>query len=100
MQVLGSVRRQVPAIAVVLIPLIVTGAFAVPGAYAASSKGGLKTSATTHSSVSVSSPTSGATVSGTVPVSGTANDHVAVAAVAVSIDNEAWQTTTGTIIRH
>ena len=51
---------------------------------------------TTAPQVSISSPTSGATVSGTVTVAGSAADNTSVTAVATSIDGGPWITATGT----
>jgi hypothetical protein len=51
---------------------------------------------TTPPSVSIAAPTSGATVSGTVTVSGTSSDNVGVATVSMALDGGAWQTVTGT----
>ena len=47
-------------------------------------------------SVAITSPANGATVSGTVTVSGTASDTVSVSSVQVSIDNGAYSNTSGT----
>jgi len=47
-------------------------------------------------SVNVSSPANGATVSGTVTVSGTASDTVSVSSVQVSVDNGAYANASGT----
>jgi hypothetical protein len=46
-------------------------------------------------SISIQSPGAGATVSGTVPVSGTASDEAGVAKVEVRIDGGAWVAATG-----
>jgi Bacterial Ig domain len=46
--------------------------------------------------VTVTAPLSGATVSGTVTVTGTASDDVSVASVAVSVDGAAYAAATGT----
>ena len=46
--------------------------------------------------VSVSTPANGATVSGTVTVSGTASDTVSVSSVQVSVDNGAYANASGT----
>lgn len=51
---------------------------------------------TTPPSVRIASPASGGMVSGTVSVSGSASDNVAVASVAISIDGGSWQTANGT----
>lgn len=51
---------------------------------------------TTAPSVGITSPSSGATVAGTVSVTGTAGDNAAVASVAVSVDGGAYATTSGT----
>lgn len=80
---------------------LATVAFA-PSALAATKTGGTTsctrrcTTDTTPPTVSITSPAAGATVSGTVTVSGAASDNVAVANVAVSVDNGAWQTASGT----
>jgi hypothetical protein len=47
-------------------------------------------------SVAITSPANGATVSGTVAVSGTASDTVSVSSVQVSLDNGAYSNTSGT----
>ena len=47
-------------------------------------------------SVSVTSPANGATVSGSVPVSGTASDTVSVSSVQLSVDNGAYSNASGT----
>jgi alpha-glucosidase (family GH31 glycosyl hydrolase) len=46
--------------------------------------------------INLLTPTDGATVSGTIPVSGLASDNVAVAKVEVSIDGGAWTLASGT----
>jgi len=51
---------------------------------------------TTAPSVSFSSPASGATVTGTVNVTGVAADNTALAKVEVQVDAGAWQAATGT----
>ncbi|MGN6607627.1 MAG: Ig-like domain-containing protein [Jatrophihabitans sp.] len=50
----------------------------------------------TPPTISVSAPTSGSAVAGTVAVTGTAADNTTVASVQVSVDGGAWQTATGT----
>jgi hypothetical protein len=50
---------------------------------------------TTAPTVSISSPSSGAGVAGTVTVAGTAADNVSVAAVTVAVDGGAWQSASG-----
>jgi len=57
---------------------------------------GCTTSDTTPPSVSVSSPTGGSTVGGTVTVSGAAADNVSVAKVQVSIDGGPFAAASGT----
>jgi Bacterial Ig domain/Putative Ig domain/Immunoglobulin domain/Immunoglobulin I-set domain len=47
-------------------------------------------------SVSISSPANGATVSGTVYVSGTASDTVSISSVQLSVDNGAYSNASGT----
>ncbi|HYL16141.1 MAG TPA: malectin domain-containing carbohydrate-binding protein, partial [Terriglobales bacterium] len=47
-------------------------------------------------SVAITSPASGATVSGTIPVAGTGSDSVAVSSVQLSIDNGAYSPVSGT----
>ena len=51
---------------------------------------------TTTPSVTFTSPTSGATVSGTTPVTGTASDDRGLAKVDVSVDNAGWYAVSGT----
>src|SRR3954447_9685752 len=46
-------------------------------------------------SVAIASPAAGATVSGTVTVSGTAADNVALSKVEVAVDGGAWQLASG-----
>jgi glycosidase len=50
----------------------------------------------TPPTVSISAPTNGATVAGTVSVTGTAADNAAVAKVEISIDGGTWSTASGT----
>src|SRR5262249_1096784 len=50
----------------------------------------------TPPSISITTPTTNAVVSGTVPVSGTAADNVGVSSVAVTIDNGTYVAATGT----
>jgi glycosidase len=50
----------------------------------------------TPPTVAIDTPTNGATVVGTLVISGTASDNVAVASVQFSIDNGAWITASGT----
>ena len=50
----------------------------------------------TPPTVVINSPTNGATVAGTISVSGTAADNVAVAKVEINIDNGTWITASGT----
>lgn len=54
------------------------------------------TADTTLPSVAISSPASGATVSGTVTVSGTASDNASLSRVDVSVDGGAWALASGT----
>jgi len=54
------------------------------------------TTDTTPPSVTISSPGAGATVSGTVAVTGTAADNGTLSAVAVSVDGGTWSTASGT----
>ncbi len=51
---------------------------------------------TTPPTVAITSPASGASVSGTVTVSGTASDNVAVSLVQVSVDNGSFSNASGT----
>jgi hypothetical protein len=51
---------------------------------------------TTAPSVSITAPVSGSTVAGTVNVSGTATDDVAVSSVAVAVDGGTWAPASGT----
>ena len=46
--------------------------------------------------VSITAPLDGSTVAGTIPISGTASDNVAVTKVEYSIDNGAWTQASGT----
>jgi len=50
----------------------------------------------TPPTVSIDTPTNGATVVGTLSITGTASDNVAVASVQFSIDNGSWVTASGT----
>jgi glycosidase len=50
----------------------------------------------TPPTVAINSPTNGATVVGTISISGTASDNVAVASVQISIDSGSWMTASGT----
>lgn len=50
----------------------------------------------TAPTVSISSPAAGATVAGTVNISGTASDNATVASVRAAVDGGAWRTATGT----
>lgn len=51
---------------------------------------------TTPPTVAISSPSSGATVSGAVSVAGTAGDNVGLSSVAVAVDGGPWTTASGT----
>ncbi|HET7486611.1 MAG TPA: Ig-like domain-containing protein [Acidimicrobiales bacterium] len=55
-----------------------------------------KTADVVPPTVSITAPAGGATVSGTVAVSGSASDNVGVSAVAVAVDGGAWATASGT----
>lgn len=55
-----------------------------------------KVADTTPPTVGITSPAAGSGVSGTVTVSGTASDNVAVSAVAVQVDGGTWQSVSGT----
>ncbi|HEV2329879.1 MAG TPA: alpha-amylase family glycosyl hydrolase [Verrucomicrobiae bacterium] len=46
--------------------------------------------------ISLQTPTNGATISGNLTISGIATDNVAVAKAEVQLDNDAWQTASGT----
>src|SRR3954468_5642979 len=86
----------------VLIAAFVVGVVA-PAAYAAPSssrtctrKCTTSTSDTTPPSVSIATPSSGASVSGTTTVSGSATDNASLAKVEVSVDSGPAQLATGT----
>ena len=51
---------------------------------------------TTAPSVSLSSPSNGATVDGVIAVTGSANDNVGVARVEIAVDGGAWASASGT----
>ena len=51
---------------------------------------------TTPPSVSIQSPTNDSVITGNLIISGTANDNVALQRIEVRLDNNAWQTATGT----
>jgi hypothetical protein len=51
---------------------------------------------TVNPNVSIASPTNGATISGTLTVSGSASDNIAVTKVELQLDTNAWITVTGT----
>ena len=51
---------------------------------------------TTAPTVSITSPASGATVSGSLTISGSASDNVSVSSVSISVDGGAWATASGT----
>lgn len=55
------------------------------------------TTDTTAPAVSIASPTSGATVSGTISVTGSSSDNVGISAVDLSVDGGAWHAASGTI---
>jgi len=83
------VGRKLGAATVVMSTVVVLGAHPAFAARKAQAD-------TTRPSVTISSPTAGATVAGTVNMSGTASDNAAVAKVDVAVDGGAWQTASGT----
>lgn len=73
----------------------VAGATMVPAGVAYASGG--KTSTTRSKlSISIATPTSGSTVSGSITVSGSSSDSVQITGVAVSVDGGAFQPASGT----
>lgn len=90
---LRSARRLVATSAIALSVLL--GCLALAGP-ASAGKPCRTCKDTSAPSLAFSAPASGATVAGTVTVSGTSSDNVAVSAVAVSVDGSAWQPATGT----
>ncbi|MGZ4213421.1 MAG: Ig-like domain-containing protein [Actinomycetota bacterium] len=103
---LSRARRAVlPIFAVMLVALLFPPGHAIAGGTKGNS-GGTKgncrktstctTADTVLPSVSIASPSNGATVGGTVTFSGTASDNVAVASVAISVDGGSYAAATGT----
>ena len=88
----GATRGRAPRLVAAGIAFFV---FASAGT-ASAGKGGKPRPDTSPPSVAVSSPFAGATMRGTVTVSGTATDNVQVASVAVSVDGGAYATAQGT----
>lgn len=88
--------RRRPAAALLLVASVLA-AVALPGAQAdAAPKCRTRCADVTLPSVTIGTPSSGASVSGTVGVSGTSSDNAAVSSVAVSVDGGAWTTASGT----
>src|SRR5262249_53970029 len=78
------------AIAILVLLLLAGSSAAAPGGGGKGRKDG------TPPSIVIVAPTAGATVSGTVTVTGTAADNVQVAAVTVSVDNGPFAAASGT----
>ena len=69
---------------------------ALPGSAAAGAKGAKRTRDTVAPSIVVSVPTTGASITGTVTVAGSASDNTGVSQVQVSVDGGSYQAATGT----
>jgi uncharacterized repeat protein (TIGR01451 family) len=69
---------------------------AKPSGGGTTSGGGSHTKSTTPPTISIASPTSGATVSSPATVTGTASDSAGVASVQVSVDSGTYQAASGT----
>jgi hypothetical protein len=99
-------RRRFSPVAVGLALGLALAMLAVVTAYAAPPSGSkchprkgcspIATSDTSAPSVAVTSPAGGATVKGTIGVSGNASDDAAVARVELSVDGGGWMLTSGT----
>ncbi|MGZ4488008.1 MAG: Ig-like domain-containing protein [Nocardioides sp.] len=76
--------------------VLATSAPALAGTKPAATCKRCTTADTTAPVVAISSPTSGATVSGSTPVSGTASDAGGLAKVELQVDGGSWSTVTGT----
>jgi hypothetical protein len=86
--------RRSLIIGVVVLSLLIA---AVAGAAGGKSGGGgSRTHDTTPPTVAISVPAAGATVSGSVTISGTAADNVGLAKVELSVDGAAYQAASGT----
>jgi hypothetical protein len=71
-------------------------AAALPSGAEAAAKCGRRVCDTAPPAVAITRPASGATVAGSVAVTGTASDNAGLATVAVAVDGGAWQTVAGT----
>jgi hypothetical protein len=91
-------HRGIPFVAAlgVLVVIPVTVNVSAAAAAPPTCKKNCSTADTAPPSVSIASPTSGSSVSGSITVSGTASDNVSVAKVELSLDGGAFATATGT----
>jgi len=90
----GSSMRRLVAIGTLSMAMMAMSAMSALAAKP--SRGGGTASDTTPPTVGISSPASGATVSASFTVTGTASDNVSVASVQVSLDGGTYQAASGT----
>jgi hypothetical protein len=96
-----SIRSRRGVVAAALVAVALTSALTTTADAAPARDGGGSTckrrcADTVAPTVVVSAPTTGSTVSGSVTVTGSAGDNVAVTAVAVQVDGGAWSPAGGT----